>query len=639
MYGWTGRILDVDLASGRVSVKRLDEALSRLLLGGRGVNARLLWDALTEPGVDPIGPDNVLVVGAGALSGTIVPCSGRTTVTCKGPLTGRYLKASMGGGFAAMLKYAGYDHIAIRGKAPSPQHLYIQDEEVTLADAGRYWGLDIFETDQALRKDTDSRIETICIGPAGENLIRFSVVSGSVNSPAARGGVGAVMGSKNLKAIAVVGSGSVDVAHPQALFDLAMQWRQRIEHSDEAETLYTFGTSGHLIDANEGHVAAVRNWEKTHADPEKVKQVSGQALVQGGYLKRRVSCTSCDISCHRFTAIDDGRYAGTCTGGPEFESFGALGLGVEVYDTETVIKAQELCNRLGLDVISTGATIQWAMECFERGVLSQDDLDGTELRFGDGEGMLSAIERIARREGKMGQLLALGSSRAARKVGQNSQQWAMCNAKGMEQSSGDLRATKAYALAFAVNPRGCDHLHAQPWAEFGLTKEARRVIEEVTGKTTTKYTPLDVAKIVRWHEDTYAVLDSLGICIQPVITAYVIGPADIAEMFSLATGVSCDEESILRAGRRILTLEKCFNTQEGADRSHDDLPWKTMNIPAPSGPAKRTMHSGEKLGTMLDEYYLLHGWDRSTSWPTRQTLEDLGLREVAERLASHIELS
>jgi aldehyde:ferredoxin oxidoreductase len=634
MYGWSGKILDVDLTTETVSVKNLELEVGRQFLGSRGVNAYLLWDALREPGVDPLGPENVFIIGAGTLSGTLAPCSGRTTATCKGVMWEGYLKGNMGGHFGAMLKFAGYDHVIVRGRAKGPRFLWINDEEVAIRDASGYWGLDIYETDEALRRDTDQDVETVCIGPAGENLVKYAIVSGSVNNPAARGGLGAVMGSKNLKGIAVMGSGSVEVAHPESLYDLALKWRQRIEGCDETETLYSFGTSGHLLDAAAAGHLLRRNFSEAGADLEKVKQLTGQALVEKGYLKRRVSCTSCDISCHRFTKVDSGPFEGTFTGGPEFESFTNLGLGVDVYDTEAVIKAHELCNRLGLDLISTGVTVQWAMESFERGVLSKGDYDGIELRFGEADDLHRAIEMIARREGELGQLLAEGSKRAAQQVGQNSIEWAMCNSKGLEQSGGDLRGKQAYALAFAVNPRGCDHLHAQPWAEYALTHEARDLMLDLTGKDSPPYAPTEVAKIVRWHEDTYAVLDSLGLCIQPIITAYVIGPRDMAEMFSLATGIRCDEEGIMTAGRRILTLEKCFNTQEGADRCHDDLPWKTMNIPAPGGPAQGSRYSGDMLDEMLDVYYDLHGWDLATSWPCIETLEQLGLDEAADRLAA-----
>lgn len=634
MYGWSGKILDVDLTTETVSVKDLELEVGRQFLGSRGVNVYLLWHALRNPGVDPLGPENVFIIGAGTLSGTLAPCSGRTTATCKGVLWEGYLKGNMGGHFGAMLKFAGYDHLIVRGRAKEPRFLWINDQEVSIRDASAYWGLDICETDEALRRDSDREVETVCIGPAGENLVKYAIVSGSVNNPAARGGLGTVMGSKNLKAIAVLGSGGIQVAHPESLYTLALEWRKRIESCEERETLYRFGTSGHIADGAAAGVLLRRNFEEVAGDPEKVEHLTGQALVEKGYLKRRMSCTSCDIACHRFTTIDRGTFRGTFTGGPEFESFTNLGLGVEVYDTEAVIKAHELCNRLGLDLISTGVTIQWAMESFERGVLSKEDFDGMDLRFGHTESFLKIIEMIARREGKLGQLLAEGSFRSAQRVGQNSVQWAMCNSKGLEQSGGDLRATQAYALAFAVNPRGCDHLHAQPWGEFALTQEARDLVVELTGKSSPPYTPSEVAKIVRWHEDTYAVLDSLGLCIQPIITAYVIGPKDMAEMFSLATGVDYDEEGIMTAGRRILTLEKCFNTQEGADRSHDDLPWKTMNIAGSAGPAQGNRYSRDRLDEMLDVYYDLHGWNRATSWPCRGTLEQLGLDEAIDRLTA-----
>jgi aldehyde:ferredoxin oxidoreductase len=332
--------------------------------------------------------------------------------------------------------------------------------------------------------------------------------------------------------------------------------------------------------------------------------------------------------------IDDGIYKGLYTGGPEYESVVALGAGTGVFDTNYVLKANDLCNTLGLDTISTGDIIQWAMESYERGVLTKEDTDGLDLRFGNGEALVKAVEMIGYRKGKLGNLLAEGVKTASEKVGKDSYKWAMCNSKGLEQSGIETRSAKGNALAFAVNPRGPDHLHTEVAAEFGSGPESVALIEKITGdkKWAVSYLTEYRAEIVRWHEDVFASADSLGFCGMTCTEAYGLKPVDMAGLFSAATGIETTEEEMMLAGRRILTVEKCFNVELGADRKLDDLPWRLMHEPAISGPGKGAMNSAEELNGMLDRYYTLHGWDPKTSWPRAETLKMLGLQDVAKEL-------
>jgi len=632
MCAWAGKILYVDLTKEKIREKELPKEWCIKFIGGRGINAKLLWD-LVKPGIDPLSPDNVLIFGTGALTGTNAPSSGRTTVTCKGVLTNLYLKCSMGGYWGAELKYAGYDHIVIMGASKDPVYIWINNGEVEIRDASHLWGKDVRETNKILQSDLGDRdIQAVCIGPAGENLVKYACIMGSFYNAAARGGCGAVMGSKKLKAIAVRGSGELTIKYPDKFMELVYNLKGKLQNYVRVKRLYMYGTAGGVKGYSDFYDLPSFNWQKDRIDG--AEKISGEYLVEKGYLKRRVGCFSCSISCHRYTEVDHGLYAGTFSGGPEYETVFALGSTVGVTDTEAVLKANELCNILGLDTISTGVTIAWAMETYSRGIFSKEDTDGIELKFGNADALVKVIPMIAYRQGKIGNLLAEGAKRAAEQIGHDSWKWAMVNSKGLEHSGVDTRFVKGYALSFAVNPRGCDHLHTQVICEYGYSPEAFKIIEKITGDkkwASPRYTEYR-AEIVRYYEDCYAVTDALGFC---TFTGYYIheDPDVMAELLSLASGITFTATDLMNIGRRIITLEKCFNVREGADRSYDDLPWRIMNEPAPEGPVKGYVTSLNELGKMLDRYYELHEWDPKTSWPYKETLIKLGLEEVAEELA------
>ena len=628
IYAYCGRLLHVDLSKGKIWIQHMPRELQNGYLGGRGINARLLWEYV-QPATDPLGPDNVLIIGAGVLAGTSAPSCGRITITTKSPATNVYLKSSAGGYFAHEMKFAGYDHIIVRGASKQPVYLSIEDSCTEIKNASDIWGKDVRETNKILKEKKGEGFHIACIGQGGENLVKFASVMVDVYSAAGRGGAGAVMGSKKLKAIAVKGKGSVRVRRPEAFDKLAKRVRIRLFKDSAATGLYMYGTSGYVPAVNESYALPSYNFRKGHI--ENPYGITGQCLVKRRFLKRRRGCGSCSISCHRYVSIDSGRYAGTYTGGPEYESMSALGSGTGTTDTQSVIKANELCNIFGLDTISAGSLIQWAMECYEKGLISKDDV-GFELSWGNGDALVKMVEKIAFRNG-VGDTLAEGVKKAAERIGHDSWKWAV-QAKGLEQSRVETRAAKSYALSFAVNPRGPDHLHTETMAEFGMTPEAKALIKDITGDE--KYADPTItekrAEIVRWHEDCYAVSEILGFCAFATTNAYAVNPKNMAMMFSLATGMKLSEEKIMNYGRKIVTLEKCFNVREGLDRKDDALPWRLMNEPAPEGSSKGMMNSEEELNRMLDEYYALHEWDKKTGWPYEATLQDLGLEDVAAEL-------
>jgi aldehyde:ferredoxin oxidoreductase len=332
--------------------------------------------------------------------------------------------------------------------------------------------------------------------------------------------------------------------------------------------------------------------------------------------------------------IDEGPNAGIASGGPEYETFGALGNGPGMIDTEGVLLANEICNRLGLDTITAGTVSQWAIESYERGVLSKEDTNGLELGWGKKEELLEMLNAMAGREGKLGELLGDGLKIATKKVGHDSYKWAIMNSKGLEQSNVETRSAKAYSLAFAVNPRGNDHLMTETFAEFGASPESVDLIEKLTGdrKWASPHFTEYRAEIVRWHEDCYEITEALGFCVFTSTAAFGVNPDNMARLFEAATGIPMTEEKMMLTGRRVVTLEKAFNVTRGATREHDNLPWRLMNEGAASGPLKGAMNSRDELDPMLDRYYTLHEWDLKTSWPYRETYEKLDLKDVADYL-------
>ncbi|MFW9910379.1 MAG: aldehyde ferredoxin oxidoreductase family protein [Candidatus Thorarchaeota archaeon] len=632
MYGHQGKILHVNLKDGKIWTQTLPDEWRKLYVGSRGINAKLLWDYCKDSEITWDDPRNVIIYGPGALTGTTAPASGRTSVTTVGCTTGLYLKSNTGGHWGAELRFAGYDHLVVHDQADRPSYINIVDDHVEILDAKKLWGKDIIETDALLKKWHGEDSRGLYIGPAGEKLVRAASIQCSLYHAAGRGGGAAAMGKKNLKAISVKGSKPIKVKDPKKFASIAKEMRNLLKADSGAQSLHEFGTAGSIGAVNELHAFPGRNWQTGYTP--NVHAITGQALNEKGYLKRRVACFGCTIGCHRYSVIEKGRNAGLASGGPEYETFGALGNGPGIIDTEGVLRLNELCNRIGLDTITAGTVVQWAIESYQRGVLSKKDTDGLDLNWGKIDEIYKAVEKLATRDGKLGNLLADGLKIATKKVGHDSYKWAIMNSKGLEQSNVETRSAKAYALAFAVNPRGNDHLMTETFAEFGASPEAVDVIEKVTGdkKWASPHFTDFRAEIVRWHEDCYEITEALGFCVFTSTAAFGVNPDNMARLYAAATGITMSEDEMMMTGRRVVTLEKAFNVTRGATRAHDNLPWRLMNEGAASGPLKGAMNSEEELSGMLDRYYTLHEWDLKTSWPYRATYEKLGLKDVADHL-------
>jgi aldehyde:ferredoxin oxidoreductase len=623
-----GDILEIDLTHRTVSSRPYTRELAAKYIGCRGYNAALLWELVPRK-TDPLSPDNVLIFGTGPLTGTSAPSSGRTSVTMKSPTTHLYLKSNVGGAWGSAFRYAGHSYVIIRGKASTPVYLWIDNEKVEIRDAQYLWGKDVRQTEHLLHEELgDSNIRVACIGPAGENLVMFAAIMCSNYNAAARGGPGAVMGSKNLKAIAVRGNRPIEVAEPQRFKDLVDEAWDLYHAQTGALNTHLYGTSGGIDSINAINAFPTMNFQQSHFD--QAHQISGEYLVEKGYLKRRVGCYSCPLSCHRYSEVKSGKHAGAYTGGPEYETFAGIGAGNGLGDTEYVIKANELCNIYGLDTISTGNIIAWIMECHQREI--DFDRDGLDLCWGNGQAVIELIERIAYRRG-LGGLLANGVKLASEKLGQESENWAI-QAKGLEQSNVDTRSAYSYALAFMVNPRGPDHLMTETLAEFGLSPEMLAVIEEATGdkKYASPYMTEKRPEIVRWHEDVYAVTDALGLCAFASTAQYYMTPKLMADLFSAAVGVPCTRDEVMDLGRKIVTIERAFNTREGASRANDLLPKRLMTEQQPGITGRVAINSFEVMNPLLDQYYALHEWDVQSGRPTRAVFHKFGLDPWADEL-------
>ena len=441
------------------------------------------------------------------------------------------------------------------------------------------------------------------------------------------------MGAKGLKAIGVHGKVGLCVKDKEKFQAVANMARQSIDNNGRAQFYKEYGTAGVIMSVNGMQALPSKNFQIGSLD--NAYDISGQCMTEQDYLVRRESCSACNISCKRYSKTKED-FIGSAAGGPEYETLGAFGAGCLVIDMDANLRANELCNILGLDSISAGSVIQWAMETAEKGLLPktfEDPLTNTQydLSWGNRDAMLALIEMISARRG-LGDLLAEGVKHASETVGGESWKWAV-QAKGLEQSRVETRNAKAYALAFALNPRGPDHLYGQPMAEFGFSPEARALIKELTGdeKYATPYITDKRPEIVTWHENCLAMSDCIGVCIRATLSTYAVTPGMLKQVFEYGTGIAISEEKFNTAAKRIINLERSFNVREGADRDFDTLPWRIMHEGLPGPEEGKMVVSPEELDKMLDQYYALRGWD-SNGKPTADTLNSLGLSMVCDEI-------
>ncbi len=619
MYGFIGRVLRVNLTDTSTAAEDISRKDARLFLGGNGLATKYLFDELA-PGADPLGPDNKLIYMTGPLTGTVSPSSGRFSAVAKSPQTGFWGSSNSGGRFGLALKKSGFDGIIVEGRAAEPVYLSIEDGRAKLWPADDLWGRGVTETTRAIRERHGKKTNVSCIGVGGENLVKYAAIMNDVHRALGRCGLGAVMGSKNLKAVACGGNHKIEVADMEAFAEAARRAGDFVGESLLKMTLEVYGTDMVLDLVNVKGGLPTRNWQSGSCDY--TDRINGPAINEK-ILTGRKACFACPIACGRLSEVKTGKYV--CRGeGPEYESVGAFGPMCDVRDLEAITKAHIQCNELGLDTISAGSTIAWAMECFEKGLLSPADYEGRELRFGDADAVIDLVEKIARRQG-LGALLAEGSRLAARRVGGGSEDFAM-QVKGLELPAYDCRATKITGLGFAAANRGGDHITAYVQGPTFLDIPFL-IVEESAIEDCLVESPAE-AKVVKDLEDALTVFDAVGAC---KFMGMALMAEDVVPLIAAATGWDgFDEAEFRRGGERIVNLARCFNVREGLTRADDTLPRRLLAEPMAEGPAAGLVVD---LDPLLDAYYQYRGWDAGGR-PRAAKLTELDLADAATRIGA-----
>lgn len=619
-YGYAGKILRVNLTDKKITKESISDEMARKYIGGNGFGVKYLYDEVGA-NIDPLGESNKLFIMTGPTEGTMVPGAGRACVITKSPLNNRFIDSYFGGHFGGEVKFAGYDGIIIEGKSKIPVYLKIDDDDVKIEDASSIWGMTTIDAQKKVKEEIGEEFATLSIGIAGENLVPMACIISGVNA-AGRGGTGAVMGSKNLKLIAVKGTKGVSVADIKGLNEFVYDAIARVKaHPGMGRNLPTYGTTASPKTNSDLGIFGTRNWQQEQF--EEAEKISGPYFKDKlGYGDGSNTCLACPIACSQITKVKSGKFKDAITIGPEYETLFSLGSTCGNGDIDYIVKGDQLCDELGLDTISTGVTIAFAMECFEKGILTLEETDGIDLRFGNGEAIISMIEKIANRDG-FGKVLAFGSKRAAEIIGKGSEYYAI-HVKGLEVPAHSSRGLPGMAVGYATSNRGGSHQDGRATAER-IGKIDRNIIEgkgkyNVEVQRMTTY--CDCMIVCRMTENLYGLW---GIS------------DDHINMLRLITGMDVTKEELVDTADRVYALERAFNIREGIEsRKTDVLPKRFMEEPIPEGPSKGKVITREILDQMLDECYEERGWDKDTGYPTFETLKRLELDFVIEDLYEEV---
>jgi aldehyde:ferredoxin oxidoreductase len=588
-----GKLAIIDLSKNKVNVKQTPNSLKKLFLGGRGLNSYYLYKMI-KPGTDAFSLDNVLIFGTGFLSGTLVPNSSRFNVSAKSPETGILGDSNCGGYFAAELRYAGFDRIIIQGKANKPCYLYVNDSSIEIKDARDYWGMDTTDVQQSLRKDL-GHVESAVCGVAGENLVRFACVRTGVKNAAGRCGLGAVMGSKNLKAVAARGTQGIKIDNPEMMLETVEELKEYLMKSKITSILGTVGTP--LLYEVSNILGAIR----TKNSQLNAWSDSLNAEVIETFVDKMISCSSCIVHCRHRNKLGGE--------GPEYTAVGLLGANLGIEDTANVIELNNVCNELGLDISSSGTILAWAYELFEKGIIDKK-LTGEKLRFGDFELAKNLLYKISRREG-FGDVLA-ESTANVKIFGEKSKDYLIA-VKGLPQSDPhDCRYIKAFALGIATSSRGADHLRSRPTLEIFL-RLPLDVKEIIYGKGVnndpTSYEAKE--KAVYFSDNIFAAIDSLGVCkfiCHGFNSPHFVDYTWMKKLIYCASGWKFKEQDIQEIGKRIIDIERMFNNREGITRKDDTLPKRYFDDPMPLKIGKGHHIDRKEFDDLLSRYYKLRGW-------------------------------
>ncbi len=630
--GFAGKILHVNLTTGQITIEQPPEEFYRTYWGGSAMGTYYLLKH-TPPGADPLGSENTLSFMLSATTGVAISGQSRATATAKSPLTGLVGDSQAGGFWPAELKFAGFDGIVLTGKSQHPVYLWVHDGEAELRDASHLWGKGLVtgETQQIIQQELgDDKIEVAQIGPGGERLIRFAAVMNMSNRAHGRTGMGAVMGSKNLKAIAVRGHGKVNVMDKEAVAKLARLASTRLPDYPDMKGLQDYGTASVLNYQNSMGGLPTRNY--TSGVFEHAEQLSGETMADT-ILKENDTCYACVVRCKR---VVETQYKGTKVvpfyGGPEYETLSTLGSYCGIGDLSAVALAHQICDQYGVDTITCGATIAFAMECFEKGLLTLQDTGGIELRFGNADAMLAVLDKIVRREG-LGDLLANGSAYAARQIGRGAEDLVVA-VKNQELPAHMPQVKRSLALIYAVNPFGADHQSSEH--DPGYTAEASPIsLERMASLGLTSPQPdrllnREKVKLALYTEWNYSFMDTADLCQFVYGPSWqLLGPTEMVELMRAVTGWEMTIPDMQRIGERRLNMLRWFNAREGAGRERDTLPKRLFDEPLKGGPSDGVAVTRQELEAALNDYYELAGWDKTTGRPSWTKLKELGLDSLA----------
>jgi aldehyde:ferredoxin oxidoreductase len=619
MNTFTGNRLTVDLSDSTIKIEPLDPDFSRRFIGGRGFTSRLNYE-LNHVDMDPLSPEAVMVIAPGALSGSPAFSTARFVVGVRSPLTGIFGDANGGGFWGAHLRRAGFSAVIIRGRAEKPVYLKIDDQEVSIEDAVHLRGKDTHETTDALQAALGNAFRIAAIGPAGENLVSIAGIVVDKDHLAARCGVGAVMGSKNLKAIAVRCSKPFPLADPELFKSAVAQLRALEENDARLKDFTRRGTLGTLMD-HHTYLGGTNTMNYQYGQFAGKEKIDGEALIRS-YLVKTSGCYTCPTRCDRWSEVSEGEFAGTKVGGPEYCTAAAFGSGIGNDNLAAILKGNDLADRYGMDTLDLGGVLAFAFELYQRGILTKDDTGGLELVWGNYRAALELVRRIAYREGYLGETLAHGVKGAAEIIGKNSSRYAV-HVKGMTPAPLDARVVKVYNFRYAVSPRGGDHLRISAPGAYGLDEKP---IEEA------------VRHLHSW-ESVVTLPDLMGVCKFPY--TYYTDTVDITltkmleiipQLYKAATGFELDKEDLMEAAMRVNHLERAYNARLGLRANDDILPPRFTEDPMPEGPARGKVF--DILEPIRIAWYKQHGWDED-GIPTRATLEGYDLADIAADLEKH----
>jgi aldehyde:ferredoxin oxidoreductase len=595
LYGYSGKVARIDLTSGKIKIESLKEDFARRYVGGKGFGAKILYEEL-KPRIDPYDPSNIMVFATGPVNGLLLSGASRLCAVFKSPLTGGWGESQCGGHLAPQLKYAGYDMLIITGRSEKPVYVTIDDEEIKICDASHLWGKDAFETEDVIKRDHGRNFQVMSIGQAGENLVRYACITHDRGRQFGRAGAGAVMGSKKLKAIAVRGTRRVEVAKPEELDKFRDMLNERIR--ERLKSLTQYGTPAIMALTNLTGTLPTRYW--TEGEFEGFEKINAEAL-KSKFVERSKSCFACAVACGKISVVRSATYGELRVEGPEYETLFAFGSLCGNDDLESIIKANEICDRLGMDTISAGNAIAFAMYCYEKGVITRRDVEGLDLKFGNSQAIITMLNKIAYREG-FGNVLAEGVKRGAEMIGRGAEKVAI-HVKGLEPPGYDPRGLKGVALAYAVSCRGACHLRHMAYRP-NLTGQ-----RPFGGGAINRLSYEGQAEMVKELEDFHIIVDCMVLC--KFLCLPIIGPIlwdELVRLYSIATGVEVKKEDLLEIASNIQNTIRRFNLREGLTEKDDTLPQRFFDEGLRTGASKGEKVEKEGFERMLNEYYKLRGW-------------------------------